>query len=737
MKQQETVEILAPAGSFESLKAAVAAGADAVYIGGSKFGARAFADNLDEQAMLTAIDYVHLHGCRLYLTVNTLFKETELGELFGYLYPYYKRGLDAVIVQDMGVFRYIRKHFPDLPIHASTQMTVTGVYGAKVMARLGADRIVTARELSLEEIKQIHEKVDVEIESFVHGALCYCYSGQCLFSSLIGGRSGNRGRCAQPCRLPYEVKKAGQITGKKEERYIMSLKDLCTLDLIPEMIEAGVYSMKIEGRMKSPRYTAGVVSIYRNYVDLYLKEGKKGYRVDPKDKTLLLDLFDRGGFTSGYYKQHNGKDMVAVKEKPAFREANQKLFDYLDHTYIDTVLQKPVRGCVILEEGNAALLELSSGQVSVSVTGSQVLPAQNQPVTEEKLVKQIKKTGGTPFYFTELEAVIRGNVFMPVQALNDLRRKGLGALEQELLKPYQRMPEIIGGSIGKADMPAAARDRDECEAEQKGCLKLRAALDDPSALSAVLAISEISDIYIESGTWKPRDWKQAVDLCHAVRKGCILALPHIFRTEAEEFFIKYSNELRHAGFDALLIRSMEEAEFLKDKEYNIPMIFDHNLYAWNHLAHIELQEAGADTLTMPLELNSRELEHGFQGDELVAYGYLPMMVTAQCIVKTTDGCNKKPERVAIKDRMGKEFAVKNNCVFCYNTIYNTSPLSLLGQSETVKKLKPGSLRLQFSTETDKEIQKIIRKFADEFLYGNGTVSQSGDFTRGHFKRGVE
>lgn len=257
------------------------------------------------------------------MTVNTLMKEQELHELYDYLLPYYRQGLDAVIVQDMGTFRFIRENFPGLPIHASTQMTITGAYGAGILNDLGADRVVTARELSLKEIAKIHDQVDVEIESFVHGALCYCYSGQCLFSSLIGGRSGNRGRCAQTCRLPYEVKREGQVLSGGDDRYCLSLKDLSTLDIIPDLIEAGVYSMKIEGRMKSPRYTAGVVSIYRKYVDLYLAKGRKGYQVEGQDKKMLLDLFDRGGQTDGYYTRQNGRDMVVWKEKPAFREGNQ------------------------------------------------------------------------------------------------------------------------------------------------------------------------------------------------------------------------------------------------------------------------------------------------------------------------------------------------------------------------------------------------------------------------------
>lgn len=302
-------ELLAPAGSCESMAAAFAAGADAVYIGGRRFGARAYADNPGDEELLWAIDYAHEHGKKLYLTVNTLLKDGELEELYGYLNPLYREGLDAVIVQDWGVFSYVREAFGGLDIHASTQMGITGVHGAKLAKEMGASRVVTARELSLEEIAAIHERVDVEIESFVHGALCVCYSGQCLFSSLIGGRSGNRGRCAQPCRLPYDLLEHGRVLNGKD-RYLLSPKDICTLDLLPEILDAGVYSLKIEGRMKSPEYTAGVTRIYRRCLDRLAQRGREGYFVRGEEKKELLDLYNRGGFSTGYYRQHNGPDMM-------------------------------------------------------------------------------------------------------------------------------------------------------------------------------------------------------------------------------------------------------------------------------------------------------------------------------------------------------------------------------------------------------------------------------------------
>ena len=343
-------ELLAPAGSYESLVAAVNAGADAIYIGGKKFSARAYANNPDEDVLIKGIEYAHTFGVSVYMTINTLFKESEMDELFDYIKTYYNAGIDAVIVQDLGVFEFIRKHFKKLPIHASTQMTITGSYGAIFLKNIGASRIVPAREISLAEIKDIDSKCDIEIECFVHGALCYSYSGQCLMSSIIGGRSGNRGRCAQTCRLPYDLYENGKKLNKSDERNLLSCKDLCSLDILPDLIESGIDSLKIEGRMKAPRYTAGVVSIWRKYLDLYNSKKRAGYKVDKKDRKLLLDLFDRGGQTEGYYKEHNGRDMIAVHEKPVNKEVNADYFEYLDKTFVEGKKVLPVLGAVKIKK---------------------------------------------------------------------------------------------------------------------------------------------------------------------------------------------------------------------------------------------------------------------------------------------------------------------------------------------------------------------------------------------------
>lgn len=797
--EKRQVEVLAPAGSFESMKAAVAAGADAVYMGGSRFGARAYADNPDEKGLLEAMGYVHLHGRRLYMTVNTLFKEDELKDLENYMRPYCERGLDGVIVQDLGALAFMRRHFPGLELHSSTQMTVTSVYGARMMKELGCSRVVTAREMSLEEIRRIHDEVDIEIESFVHGALCYCYSGQCLMSSLIGGRSGNRGRCAQPCRLPYSVyepedisrmngkhsvpEQAGQAgarsriseqTGKRNQgknpgasgrpgpsplnkssgRYVLSLKDLCTLDILPDIIEAGVYSLKIEGRMKSPRYTAGVVSIYRKYVDRYLKQGRDGYRVEPEDRKMLLDLFDRGGFTDGYYARHNGRGMVALREKPEFREGNQKLFEYLDKTYVEAELKENVRGHVELAEGEPSRLTLECRKEKVQVLGQAPQAAEKQPMTREKVLKQLNKTGGSPFCFQTLTAQIEGDLFLPVQALNELRRAGFKELEKKLTGAALA---IGHSSADPTSQPVliqniASRSRPvltQTAAPQSQPV-LTAFLEETAQLSPVLARDEISVVYLDADGFGPDQWRDIADRCHNRGKQCWLALPQIFRSHAQRYLGDSRHLLCQAGFDGVLIRALEETVWLKDlmeqemPGFPLPFGMDASVYGWNSRSARVLASVGASMLTMPWELNSRELEPVLAScrglgltSELIIYGNAPMMVSAQCITNTVKGCTHKRGTLMMKDRTGAVLPVKNHCSFCYNTIYNPAPLSLLGSEKLVRRLMAERLRLQFTVEGTEQTEKVLDAFIGSFVYNRDVDVPFRDFTRGHFKRGVE
>ena len=621
--------------------------------------------------------------------------------------------------------------------------------------------MVPARELSLEEISRIYKETGMDIETFVHGALCYCYSGQCLMSSLIGGRSGNRGRCAQPCRLPYRVwegdKTEGKSLNKENQKFVLSLKDLCTLDILPEILEAGVYSLKIEGRMKSPRYTAGVVRIYRKYLDLYENYGKEGYYVDPEDKKELLDLFDRGGFTSGYYEKHNGKDMVALKEKPEFREGNQKLFDFLDENYVNKEKKEPVFGKAYFEEGKPAVLELTQGDVTVKVEGQICQSAQNQPATEEKVRKQLNKTGATSFYFEQLDIQLKGNIFLPVQALNELRREGFEKLTEGILAKWERKAETEDTgkekeSVGaenttetfaqtELEMPAAAQSASR---NISGPAFLTVSLEEECQLEPALSCDAVKRIYLDADGFKPEQWGKIVKQCEAKGKECFLTLPHIFRTHAMKIFSKNRKNLENAGFTGVLVRTLEEVSWLKEENIHIPFALDASVYAWNREAVHTLKEMGPEFITMPWELNSRELkavakacEKDAVADEMIIYGHAPMMVSAQCVVKTLKGCTAKRENLLMKDRTGAGLPLKAHCNFCYNTILNPLPLSLFGNEEAVKELNLTSLRLSFTREGKEETKKILEAFAASFIEGREVAEPVKDFTRGHFRRGVE
>ncbi|MDO4938840.1 MAG: U32 family peptidase [Lachnospiraceae bacterium] len=427
-------ELLAPAGSYESLVAAVNAGADAVYMGGTRFGARAYAQNPETDRFIDGIRYAHRYGSKVYMTVNTLFKPGEIKELKEYIKPYYHSGVDAVLVQDLGALKVLRESYPDLPIHASTQMTVANVDSAIFLKRLGLTRVVPARELSLAEIKKIRDEAQIEVETFVHGALCYCYSGQCLMSSLIGGRSGNRGRCAQPCRLEYEA------CGGPATKTLLSLKDLCSIDFLPQLVRAGIDSFKIEGRMKSPRYTAGVTEVWRKYIDLYERSGENGYRVDPKDRKMLSDLYDRGGFTEGYYFEHNGKDMMAWEDRRDRFGQNEDLYEYLDDKYVNSIRKIFIEGRVLVRQGCELELNASAkGHKPCRVTMNMPDRARNRALTEGDIIKQLEKTGGTCFEWTRIEVDTDGESFVPVGVLNELRRGVLTALQKEIDHESERI----------------------------------------------------------------------------------------------------------------------------------------------------------------------------------------------------------------------------------------------------------------------------------------------------------
>lgn len=803
---KDRVEILAPAGSMECLKAAVAAGADAVYTGGALFGARAYAHNLTEEELLEAIDYVHLHGRRLYLTVNTLIKDREMEkQMYDYLLPYYRQGLDAVIVQDIGLFRFIRKHFPDLPIHASTQMTLTGVDGAKFLEKEGAQRIVTSRELSMAEVKKIADETELEIESFVHGALCYCYSGQCLFSSFIGGRSGNRGQCAQPCRLLCQTPEA------KRPQYLLSLKDICTLELIPEMIESGIYSFKIEGRMKKPEYAAAVAFQYRKYADLYLKYyeecpagedpatyAMKKYCVREEDRQMLLDLYNRGGFHTGYYHTQNGREMVSLnrpnhagvpavkvlakkgrivtakamtdlspqdiielpmrrgREKadnytckdavrkgmnvqiPVFadtpfkrdeiwmRTRNSALIEKLHEEFVNGRIKERICGTFRLYPQEAATLTVKCRDAEITVTGEKAQEALSQPMSRERIEKQLRKTGNTEFEFSFLKTEIGEKVFLPMQSLNELRREALETLEKVICEKYRRSGEVKDPE----------EDKTELSMEEEVLSGWTASVRTAEQMEVILEEEAIGRIYVDC-TMFPRIWEKDsyvewITKVHAAGKEIYLVMPYIFRERTRKQYEAAYNRIFGAGWDGILIANYESFAFLKEHGYTGRIMTDYNLYEFNQESRKFWKEKGVFEFTAPVELTERELQDlRVKDGEVIVYGYLPMMISAGCIQKTTRGCLKKSGQTTITDRYRNPFVVKNECDYCYNILYNYVPLYLGDRMEEVYQIGPGRIRLMFTTERQQEVRQILS------AYFEGKELPEGTYTRGHWKRGIK
>ena len=429
MTKRAKPEILAPAGSMEGLKAAIAAGCNAVYIGGNRFGARAFANHLDQDEMLEAIAYCHLHDVKLYMTVNTVLKDREIKEaLFSYLRPYYEAGLDAVIVQDMGVLRFISRHFPKLAIHASTQMTLTMGKGKEFLEKYHVNRIVPARELTLRELCTMRRETSMELEVFVHGALCYCYSGQCLFSSMLGGRSGNRGRCAQPCRLPYHMAEQN----RSEDAYLLSPKELCNLPYLAEMIEAGIDSFKIEGRMKRTEYTAFVTSMYRKYVDLYFALGKEKYRDYIKknqkeweeDLQNLSDLYNREGFTQGYLtgqagdsaQRHPGqKGTMLASKRPKHGGVLVGTVQKVNPKEVIYKVQKTIHAQDVVEFRNHSLTPSYEYTLGEDVPAGTLVTARYKKGSEIRIGDQVYRTKNAVLLEKIVQDYLRTNEQVSVQ----------------------------------------------------------------------------------------------------------------------------------------------------------------------------------------------------------------------------------------------------------------------------------------------------------------------------------
>ncbi len=850
---QEKPEILSPAGSVEALKAAIAAGCDAVYIGGSRFGARAYAQNPNKDGMLRAIAYCHLHGVKLYMTVNTLLKEREMQDgLFSFLRPYYEAGLDAVIVQDVGVLRFISSYFPELPIHASTQMALTMGKGTEQLKKYHVTRIIPARELTLPELRQMRQDTALELEVFVHGALCYCYSGQCLFSSMFGGRSGNRGRCAQPCRMPYVM--AGQEGAGQNgtQTYLLSPKELCGLALLPELIEAGMNSFKMEGRMKRAEYTAFVTAVYRKYTDLYFALGKRDYQIYirkhkkewDEDLRCLAELYNREGFTQGYLEgmagdrenRHFGKkgqmlaslrpnhggvcvgkvqsvgrqevtyqatkgitaqDVVEfrnARQKPSYeytvgkdilpkekitarykkgsriqagdqvyRTKDAKLLDKIQKRFLYTKKQVGITGRFVAECGKAAVLgvQWKQGQKTVYAEcfGEICQEAQTRPVDEETVRRVLGQTGNSLFDWQALEIVLGENLFVSVGMLKKLRREAFAALEQAVAASFRRQADSIPEEKGKENVlgdgmvqripeekaKQNSLEKDLCQSaletmEDKGNEEgagggrdylLSASIMDWGQLEAVLQCPKADIIYLRTEKLQAEELKEAFYAVKKARKMAWLEFPVIFRHSAWKMFGQESKRrggIFSLAWDGFLVKNRESLQFLLGTVC-VPaekIRLDFSMYVMNRQAYDFWKEQGIDKMTAPLEATAQELKQlSFLPQmELLVYGRIPLMVSAQCVLANTSGCRMKECQTSFSNQKGQMFVSANYCKYCYNILYQEEPLFIKEMAEN-EKLSVSSFRYAFTLEDREEVAKVLA----------GKISRMT--CRGHFWHGVE
>lgn len=699
-------ELLAPAGNLEIFKGVIESGADAVYVGGSMFGARAYANNFTEEELLEAIDFAHLRGVKVYLTVNTLIKNSEFSKLYDYLLVYYKRGLDAVIVQDIGVVKAIHEYFPSMEIHTSTQMTVTGADGVRFLSQFGVTRVVMAREVSLAEMKRIHEETGMELEAFVHGALCYSYSGQCLFSSILGGRSGNRGRCAQPCRLPYTVE------GKKDE-YILSLKDMCGIKALDKLHDAGVYSLKIEGRMKQLEYACGVVKYYRSYIDSMKP-------VTDADYDRIKALGNRCGFTDRYYFDHNGSDMVT----------------YVKPNFVSNAAEPSpekrklsIEGELVLREGEPGSLTVKRGDVTYKASIEPVSAALKAPLDKKAAIDRINKTGDTDFEFSHIKAQIGENVFVPNGALNKLRRDAISGLCDKLLKKYYRNDARYTDMSRLTALPEHVVKSDAAHDEAINDYTTICSCMTRAQLDTLIGYECFDVFYLDFDMYDRKTLIQqfADDVkCLTKRnKKVYLMLPTIFRADSSDYFVSIAKELDKVSFDGFVVKNYEELYLTENLFIGRKVILDHNMYTFNDVSKSAFFEHGVSGDTVPLELNSREIMHRNNiGSQMIVYGYYPLMTTANCVHKNTKGCDKKQKLIYLKDRYNKSFAVCNNCKECYNTIYNSLPTMLTKNISKLKEAGIRSFRYSFTIETPKQIKAVMD-------------DKVAEYTNGHYKRGVE
>lgn len=678
------MELLAPAGNFECVRAAVDSGADAVYCAGKSFGARSFAGNLTDDEIFAAAEYCHLRDVRIYLTVNTLLFDREFAQLDKFIRTLTAAGVDGVIVQDLGTLKYIHRLSPDIELHASTQMTVHSADGVRELEKLGVCRTVLSRELSFDEIKEISEKVNTELEVFVHGAMCMSYSGQCLMSSVIGGRSGNRGRCAQPCRLTYKA--------DGRERHYMSLKDMSLAAHISELKELGIASLKIEGRMKSAEYVSTVTGIYRRLIDENRQPTDDEYR-------SLSEVFDRGGLTDGYFKGETGKKMFAFDRKDN---------PYLKNSGGFTAPPPKTRGIGIsaeFSEGRLPKLTFCLNGLSAEVLGdTECQSAQKAPITADSAKRYLEKLGGTPFYAQSTKTEIYGKPYLSASELNALRRKATAALEESILSRYgsKRIEQAPHTNIRKNAERLKKYSCSVLNTEQ-----YRAVLK--CDFERIYLPMHIAEQNLDEITQNPTALKKTV-----------ICPPVIISGAQRREYRNRLSALKDSGFNMIEISTLDDIAMAD----GFGMCGGFRMNITNGLAAETASELGMSSICLSVELNTVQM-HDISPDcqkEAIVYGRIPLMITKNCIIKNTDGCPCSGTQ-SITDRTGRVFPIIKDGDICAGVVLNSVPLYMADKPNEIEKINADLNKLMFTDESGERCIQIYNE------YINGADTPSYEFTR--------
>lgn len=686
-------EILAPAGSLQILKTAIANGADAVYIGGTSFSARKNAHNFTNDEIIEGIRYAHIYGKKVYVAVNILINDFELNEVFDYIAFLYNCGTDALIIQDLGLLYIIKKYFPDFEVHASTQMTIHNLAGAETAKNLGFSRVVLSRELSFDEIAHIHSKCDIELEVFVHGALCMSYSGQCLMSSFLGCRSGNRGACAQPCRLPYTLLDSKCKPVSYSVKYPMSLKDLCLIDDMEKLYKCSAASLKIEGRMKGAEYVALVTAMYDKY--------RNGGLVSSEDMRRLTKIFSRSGFTKGYFEGCTGRNMLN------YDKSNDNVYKNIDSDvaqYAKVLTEKKpkkikISADVRLEYGKPIHIKVKSGDYICEAVGAVCSEkAVNKPLTAERAAEQMNKTGNTPFTIEKTSINIDDGITIPIKEFNDVRRTALAMLETKLCEVNRKASETDfefdkqKGDIRKILYKAEVRNTEQA----LGALRC--------GFDKVIVPYELYD-------------KNRAFFDKYPKKISVL-LPIIER----------KNTVHNIGADEIYVSNL--SQFAEFQGRNI--IANYSLNVFNSLSMRVLKQLGAAGVCVSPELNLHQIRKvdSYLPKEYIVYGRIPLMTVQNCIVKSVNGkCACTGEMYYLKDRKAEEFPLFTNKGECTNTIYNSKPVYMADKLDEIPADGAFGYRFIFTTETDKQVKEIFDAYKNK-------RKSAADFTRGHYYRGV-